>query len=229
MSKKLSLSSQLGSLLAADSRHQSPSTVEAVLKTLGPGPRRRFVVVGAQYSPDPQQAVRVLIFSRIGPYLWKAADVWLTPEAYAELLARLRAICEVAVGLCDAMYATAARYVWATVRDELHVWHRRRLVARFSAQYAVLRNRAGLIWSRYPVTAFKSCRGYVSATWYKRGVALERSLGRKLVVASATESMALIDPTYDGIDLMGDASWVGDLARAISNATCLPLKLDEGL
>lgn len=229
MLKKLSLGSQLRSLLSVAPRHQSPSTVEAVLQQLDSGSRRRFVVVGAQYSPDPQQAVRILIFSRVGPYLWKVADVWLAPEAHAELLARLRETSEVAVGLCDAMYATAARHVWATVDDELHLWHRRLLIARFSAQYAVVRNKAQLIWSRYPVTAFKSCRGYVSSTWYKRGVALERSWGRKLVVANATETMALIDPTYDGIDLMCDAGWVGDLARAISSATNLPLKLDEGL
>lgn len=229
MSEKPPLNSLLGSLTRVAPRHESPSGVETVLRKLRPQSGRRFVIVGAQYSPDPQQALRFFIFSRIGPYLWKAADVWLAPTAYTELIARLRATSQVAVGLCDAMYATNARYMWATVGDELHVWRRRRLIARFSARQAILRRKAPFIWSHYPITAFAACRGYVSLSWYKRGVALERSWGRKVAVASTTESMALIDPTYDGIDLMCDASWVGDLARAISSATHLPLKLDDGL
>ncbi|HEY5995035.1 MAG TPA: hypothetical protein VIU46_10615 [Gallionellaceae bacterium] len=200
-----------------------------MLKQLRPKPHQRFVVVVGQYSPNPQKAERFLVFSCLGPYLWKAVDVWLTPAGHTELLSRLCASSQVAVGSCDAMYSTKARHVWATVGEELHVWRRGKLIARFSTQQAVIRNKAMFGWSNYPIEAFRSCRGYVSLFWFKRGVALERSLGRTVVVATATESMALIDPTYDGIDLMCDASWVGDLARAISSATHLPLDLDKSL
>ncbi len=161
--------------------------------------------------------------------MWKAADVWLTPPGYIELLSRLRSVSQVAVGSCDAMYATRARHVWAMVDEELHVWRRRRLVARFSLAQAVIRKNAMSGWSTFPIASFTSCRGYVSSSWIKRGVALARPQGQTVVIAEATESMALIDPTYDGIDLICDASWVGDLARAISNATHLPLELDKNL
>ncbi len=36
------------------------------------------------------------------------------------------------------------------------------------------------------------------------------------------------DRTYDGIDLLSDASWVWELARAISAVTHLLVELDDG-
>ncbi len=210
-------------------KHKSPSGADAVLQKLRPRAHQRFVVAVAQYSPNPQEAERFIVFSLLGTYLRKAADVWLTPAGHVELLSRLRTISQVAVGSCDAMYATRAGRVWAAVGEELYVWRRGILVARFSSEQAVIRNMVMFGWCSYPVTAFTSCRGYVSPSWIKRGVALERSQGRTVVVAEAMESMALIDPTYDGIDLTCDASWVGDLARAISNATNLPLEQDKNL
>ncbi|MCP4967215.1 MAG: hypothetical protein GY926_18540, partial [bacterium] len=186
-------------------------------------------VVIAQYSAAPEEPQRTIVFSRLGWYLRTAANVWLTPNCHAELTSRLGAISQMTLGSCDAMYFTPARRVWAAIGDELHLWHWKILVARLSPREAAIRKQAMLGWSAYPVASFSSCHAYVSPTWARRGVALERMLGRRLVVAEATEPSALMDPTYDGIDLMCDASWVGDLAQAVSAVTCLPLEMDDGL
>ncbi len=209
--------------------HESPAAPESVLRKLRPRSQHRFVVVQGQYSPDPEKTERTLVFSCIGWCLRKAADVWLTPAGHAELLSGLGAVSQVATGSCDAMYSTPAGRVWAELGDELHLWHWKMLMARFSSQKVKIRNQAMIRWSDHSVASFRSCHGYVSATWAKRGVALERTLRRRLVVAEVTEPMALMDPTYDGIDLLCDASWVGELAQAISAVTQLPVELDDGL
>lgn len=209
-------------------RDDSPQAPDTVFAQLRPSPQKQFVLVKGQYSPDPEKSERTIIFSMLGPYLWKVADVWLSPSGHAELHSRLGGTSTIFSGSCDAMYATSARHVWAVVNQELHLWRRRILIARFSAR-EVVRRRGLVAWSTHPIQSFTCCHGYASLTWAKRGVALERTLGRRVVIAETTELAALIDPTYDGIDLMCDAGWIGDLVRAITAVTSLPEKLDEGL
>ena len=210
------------------SPHETPKHPDAILASLRPAPQKRFVFAKAQYSPDPATIERTIIFSEVGPYLCKSSDAWLSPDDYVELLSQLRNTCHVSTGSCDAMYGTTARHVWSADEGQLRLWRRRLLIATFSAQNISIRNTL-VGWSDHETRSFTSCHGFVSATWRKRGVALERRLRPGITVAETSEPMALIDPTYDGIDLMCDASWVGELARAISNVTSLHLKLDNGL
>lgn len=184
------------------------------------------VVAKAQYSPDPGKAERTLVFTEKGQRLIKLADAWLAPKTYNELITRLP---DASPGACSAMYNTNPSYVWATRKKELHLWQRGSLVARFASQESHVKGSIIGMWSTYRNATIAFVHAFLSRSWVHRGVRLECAEGRNLVIAKSLEAMAIIDPTYDGLDVMCDAAWVGELASAIASATGVPLKMDKEL
>lgn len=208
------------------SPHERPMELDEILSFLRQKQLKRAVVVKAQYSPDPVEVERTLVFSDRGRWLNKVADEWLTPETYKEVL---RQFDEVAVGSCSAMYGTKPTYVWAVHCDELRLWESGTLVAHFTSQETQVRRKIVGLWSRNPNTHFACVHAFLSKTWIRRGVKLERKIGGNILVAKSTEISAFIDPTYDGLDVMCDASWVTNLARSITDITGIELKVDSVL
>lgn len=208
--------------------HETPLDISEVTSKLGAVSRFRGVVVKAQYSPNPDIVERTIVFWDHGQHIVKALDSWLTPDTYEQLLAAFPQVAPPARGSCSAMYSTSPKYVWAHRDNELHLWQNKILVARFNSRESRVRRLLG-IWSVIPATRLSSIHAFLSQTWIKRGVVLQRKYQRDITIASEREPMALIDPTYDGIDVMCDASWVVDLARAISAITKSPLKVDNSL
>jgi hypothetical protein len=79
------------------------------------------------------------------------------------------------------------------------------------------------------VSEVQGIRAFLAPDWVRRGVTLRRSLRDEIVVARKRELSVLLDPTYDGIDLLCDAAWVTALARDIAQFTGLALEVDADL
>lgn len=210
--------------------HESPASCDDLMARLGRALWPAAVVVRAQYSPDPGQVERVLIFAELGQRLRQLADVWLSAESLEQALQQLP---DARGGGCSAMYGTPPIHVWAAHRDatgsdQLKLWRRRSLVARFTALDVHLKGAFGR-WVSWPCTDFDTVRAFLSSDWSRRGVRLEATTGPARIVASTRELSALFDPTYDALDVLCDAAWTVDLARAVAATSQIRFSADEAL
>lgn len=195
--------------MAARARDAAGQAVEAIL------------VAAGQYSPDPNACERVLVLA----LKWQAgavlADGWMAAGARDALCAHLADLAP-RQGACDAMYATAWRCAWTTDGGGFEVWDEGGRLLWHDAHGVHLRD----------VTApLDVCgvHGFVRNGWVKRGVALRLTKGGGLELMAVDEEAAVIDPTYDGLDLLTDASWVVALARAVADGLGVPVHLDAAL
>jgi len=208
------------------SPHEMPLQRDQAMALLNEARLNGAVIVKAQYSPSPTKVERTLVYRAHGQRLRKVADVWLAPETYNEVLNQFP---NASLGSCSAMYSTIPEYVWAQRDNELRLWHNGTITARFTNQECHTRGNLISLWAVSPNSSFAGVHAFLSKTWIRRGVRLERKFGRSVNVAMAKEPMAFLDPTYDGIDVMCDASWAADLAAAIASITGIKLIVDKGL
>lgn len=118
-------------------------------------------------------------------------------------------------------------YLWQLDGGTLRITRRGRTRAECDARQ--IRRRHG--WSGWQYCQSADCeavRAYLGENWLERGVVLDTAAGPWLVVCHR-EWASQLDPTYDGIDLLGDAGWTIDLAQAIAALTGLPLRIDVDL
>lgn len=209
--------------------HETPRQLEEILEKLREWQLEKAIVARGQYSPAPLRSERTLVYRQGTSRLAKIVDAWLAPADGEAVVSVLKARCETVVGACDAMYATAPRYVWATEARALQLWHRGVLVGSFTGDQCRVRRSLFHRWHAVPCTSLASVYVFLSPTWSRRGVMLERGPHPGVLVAAKKELSAWLDPTYDGIDLICDASWAVELARAIAATTGLPLRLHEDL
>ncbi len=193
-----------------------------------PGSGGHIVIAKGQYSPRPRESQRFLIHTGTQA-LTQRADVWMTAAGLHAVLESLGARHAVSLGECDSMYATRPCLVWADVQESLHLWKRGTLVGQFAADCIRIRSGRFGRWTVLPADTVRECHGYLADGWYQRGVALVLSDGGRRVVSRKRELSVLLDPTYDGLDLLADAAWVDALASAICRKTLLAKRLDEGL
>lgn len=216
-----------GIAMSAVGKENHPRAPAAVL-AIFPGCGENLVIAKGQYSPDPRQSERFLVFSGHAS-LNKRADVWMTADGFSELRASLGERHVLSVGECDCMYATRPVLVWAEVQDELRLWKRGTLVGRFSEKEVRVRPSAFGKWIVLETGSLQACRGFLADDWFERGVVLVKKDDSRLVVARKRELSVLLDPTYSEWDLMADAAWVGSLAGAIGRKSRVEMQLDEGL
>lgn len=224
MQQFLSLYNTLESMMLPD---ETPMNHAEVLSKLRAADTKLPVIVKGQYSPDPMKAERILVFDENGNRLLNVLDAWITPETYQQVIASFSGIARPRFGSCSAMAGTKPKYIWAVRDKELRLWHSRALVARFTPQQCLIRRRFVGSWSKLPISEFNFVHAFVSTTWVRREVVLESDDGRNIVIARAMDLMPIIDPTYDGLDVMCDTSWARSLAESISVATAIPLKLNK--
>lgn len=209
--------------------HKSPLVSSAVLARLCAHKSGSLIVAYGQYSPNPANAQRTLFFEERGHRLRAILDAWLTPQARQEVLAALRGKARVSTGACSAAYATGAALVWADCADELRLWRYGGLTARFRPRELEVRRWGFGPWTKYSNAHFSHAHGFFSASRLQRGVRLHGTSQRTLHIAKMLDPIVFLDPSYNDSDLASDARWVGDLARAISDVTAIPLKLDAPL
>lgn len=206
--------------------HKIFTNVEHIITNLNPVGQTRYLWCRA-YHVDKSE--RVLIFRRQDDSVHKVADIWLSEQAVEQLAAHFEATAGNLEAHCDAMYATAHKYVWADDGKDLLLWNKQSLIGRFNSQEIQIKRWFPRGWLYLPVSKIESCRGFLSYDWIKRGVAIYTLSGKQIVIASKWELGVIFDPTYDGFDLICDTAWVDALARAIAQKTRVPLKLDEDL
>jgi hypothetical protein len=71
--------------------------------------------------------------------------------------------------------------------------------------------------------------GSLSGDWIRRQVRLLFEGRRPLVLARRLELSVPLDPTYDALDLLCDASWVHALATRLGDVLEVPVELDADL
>lgn len=199
--------------------HESPTDPSSVLAQL-PAGKSPFLLACGQYSPLPDQVERVGILqgSRC------LADHWLRTEDISPLAHALRGSRKVRRGQWDVMYATRWKYAWTTDGRPVEVWDRK----------------GRLLWQEGTRLQFGTAPGVdvetlvgveadLSDDWVHRRVRLVTAGSKPITVAAQTDRISLIDPTYDGFNILCDAAWTVSLANAIAAALDLPLRKHPAL
>lgn len=204
---------------------QAPLALDDVLAALRARNFARGVVAATPSSPDPALSERILVYAFAGDRLSAMLDAWIEPAGVEPLRIAIGAD----PGGSDAMYQSAAEYVWALGADDLRLWRREALVGRFSAAECRVRTSPLGSWAAIPTSEIASVHGFLSPAWTERGIRLERSAGRGIGVARKRSFGPLFDPTYDAIDLTCETGWLVELARAIAAAIGIPVSFDADL
>lgn len=201
--------------------HLHPRTpAEVATEVAAAGAPRSLLVCTGQYAPQPAATQRVLVLGDDGAAR-VYADAWMTPAAIDELLARLRGV-TVRTGRCDAMYATSWSVAWASDEGDLEVW---------DAGGRVLWQQYGTLVHRTRGRLPHACEVHatLSSGWVERSVVLRLADGSVCEVAACSEEAAALDPTYDALDLLMDASWMLELTRELGVRLGIATVLDPAL
>ena len=185
---------------------------------------RAPIVVTGQITDKGRERVAVLDTSGRTRVV---VDEWLAAADVAPLAQALDA----PVGSFDALHSTRWKYAWAAGR----VWDARGLRARVVEPRVVeVRRIAGDFTAEASAAQFarievQRVRAAISDAWLVRSVIVVDGRNREHVVARKRELSVVIDPTYDGIDLMFDGSWAPQMARSLAGALGVELVVDDDL
>jgi hypothetical protein len=127
---------------------------------------------------------------------------------------------EVWYGELDTMYGTPWSYAWTTPPGPFRICDRQGVLVETREDGVVLRQEAAPLV--IPQADIVQVVGWLAPDWAKRGVRIDLRQGPPVDVAENEEAMAILDPTYDGIDLMCDAAWVGRLGKAMAAGLGVP-------
>lgn len=145
--------------------------------------------------------------------------VWDGPvlrEAVVPLQRALRELAGAHPGELDTMHATPMSVAWTVPPAPALVVDDEGVILRALPGDAVELRGRGVV----PRAALLRVEALLSDTWAEREVVLVLAGGpgqpeQRVTIAARVEAMALIDPTYDGIDLLLDGSWAPSLAHAL--------------
>jgi hypothetical protein len=140
-------------------------------------------------------------------------DGWLARASLPELSARAP---DTPRGGWDVMFAT--RWKWAWGGAPFAVWSPRGRVLEVLAP-----GRARVFsFLRQEDVAVDRILGQVSEGWVKHRVGLATTSERTVWIAGRTELAPVLDVTYDGLNLLADASWVQDVGVSLARALAVP-------
>ena len=206
--------------------HQSPVPCDHILSLLRKARKGPLLLCHGTYSPNPAVSERILIFEVSTGRLKRVFDGWLRTEDSIKFKSIAGEF--IVKAECDAMCASPAKFVWATLEGVLVIWRNLQPTARIGVEVVELRTRVGH-WKPFATREFTMCHAFLSDSWATRGVRLRRRRKKSVVVAKRIEALSFLDPTYDGLALMAETAWVSCLASAVASATGLPLKVHKYL
>lgn len=177
-----------------------------------------IVAIGQIRNREGLQRVGVLDVSsarrvRVVRDEWHADPATLARELGASL------------GHWDVMHSTRWMYAW----HEGRLWDRRGLRARVLHPHVIEVRKPMLARGDFTRLVVASVRARLDKGWLVRTVTLVDRSGNEHVVARKRELSVVIDPVYDGIDLMMDAAWCSQLAQSLAGALEVPCAIDEDL
>lgn len=180
-----------------------------------------LLVGGGQYSPHTGHARVSVLVDKEDNKPTIVLDRFLAESAIAPFCNALRNYArEVFEGEFDTMYATPWSYAWTRAPAPLRVYDRQGLLVVKKNDLICVRRSSG--WASIAQNEIARVVGWLSVDWYGREVWIEARNAERVIVAEGNEPMALADPTYDGIDLMCDAAWVGRLGKALAQGIGVP-------
>ena len=176
------------------------------------GPTDCLFAVGqwpAKIDSGWAERVGVIDVSGSRPHL--LLDGWLAQETIAELRT-LEALAARGNDGWDVMFATRWKYAWGGT--PFRVFSRRgpRVIVRGPGTAEV---RTFLARRTVKVLGI---RGEISNSWMRHRVGLTLADGGVSWVAATTDISPMVDPTYDGLNLLADAGWVGSLGKRLAEA-----------
>jgi hypothetical protein len=140
-------------------------------------------------------------------------DAWAHHETIDELRARLR--CDPPGGW-DVMFATSWQWAWGGA--PFSVCSRRGVAVRvLGPGRAALHTLARV----HEHEVLRVC-AEINDQWTVHRVGVETSGGRTLWIARHIEPFAVLDPTYDGLNLLADAAWAAELGKSLAGALAVP-------
>lgn len=152
--------------------------------------------------------------------------VWDGPvlrEAVAPLQGALRDLTGALPGEFDTMHATPLSLAWSVGPTPALVVDHDGIVLRALDDGRVdVRGRGALAR-----TSLARVEALLSDTWVDREVALHLATdpAETVSIARRREPVVLMDPTYDGIDLLLDGSWAPSLAQTLAAQLDLPVTI----
>jgi hypothetical protein len=178
----------------------------------------RLLVVGQwPHRVDERWAERVGILD-VSARPRVLLDAWLHRESIPELCARLT---RWPAGGWDVMFATSWHWLWGGAPFSL--WSRRGLAARVLGPGRVVLRTLGLEREH---AVHRVCAG-VGHGWVVHSVGVQTSEGRTVRVARRTEMGRLLDPTYDGLNHLGDVAWASALGHRLAEALQVPYEAND--
>ncbi len=186
----------------------TPDEVLARAATQGAAGERLLVLGQTPVKVDDGWADRVLGLD-VAARPRVIVDAWVRREHVGALAAHFATG---AAGGCDAMFATAWRWAWGGA--PFRVWSRRGVVARVDGPARLALRTLG--FERHVEVA--RVRGEVTAGWVRHRVGVVTAAGAAVWIARRTELGPVLDVTYDGLNLLADASWVPALGQALARA-----------
>jgi hypothetical protein len=177
-----------------------------------------IVVVGQIRNRERLQRVGVLDVAS-AQRVRVVRDEWHASPA--ELAAQLHA----PLGHWDVMHSTTWKYAW----HEGRVWDRRGTRARVTAPGRIELRRALLSFGGFARLSIARVKARLDRGWLVRTVSVVEADGKEHVVARKRELSVVIDPVYDGIDLMFDGAWCPQLAQSLASALGVACEIDEDL
>lgn len=193
---------------------ESPKSLAELKEFLQPQAADALVFCQGQYHPKPQLSRRILIYARKPRRLIPLFDGWVVPEIVED--PGWRSSYNFLVGRCDAMYATTVHNLWFADRNEFQLYGPE---SGGAPGELALQERI----DRSEREKYHAVHCWVSDDWVDRGVRLEGPKTRR-EIAQISEPIAMIDPTYDSLDLSMDAAWVTDLGKDLADFLRIELK-----
>lgn len=195
----------------------------ALDRARGPGGREVLAAEADMYS---EVGRRVFLLAVAGEHLVQAADIWLAPGDLADLCQGPDAA---SPAQCNAGFADRWNHAWCTQAGRLRLWNPGHLV--LEATTGAVRLPPGWFHREktVPASDLHHIHGWLGDDWVKRGISLVPREGEPLVIVTRREVAALLDPTYDALDLLCDAAWIRELALGLGEVLILPVELDKDL
>ncbi|MCO4747942.1 MAG: hypothetical protein KC912_24330 [Proteobacteria bacterium] len=185
------------------------ATIAQVTQAVGTVGERSLLVVASSmaFGKPLTPRVGVLDVTAAPTVVWEG----FLPRDQVEALAGALGASQ---GGWDAMFSTAWSKAW-TSKGAFSLWTPAGIHTEASVGRLVVE---GVI---YTIDA-DHVDTYALPGWVERGVRVKRFEGPPQDIVEESELMAEADPTYDLIDLEGDAGWAVALGKALADALAVP-------
>ncbi|HVO31011.1 MAG TPA: hypothetical protein VMV18_09755 [bacterium] len=131
-------------------------------------------------------------------------------------------------GQLDFMAATPWKYAWTVPPAPFRLWREKGLRCAVDGDVIRVRRVVGMEQVARVADA-RAVEVELSADWTLRRVLLHLAGREPLLIAKQADAFPTIDPTYDGINLMFDASWALDVARSLAAALKVETRIPDAL